>query len=330
MRAKEVKEVVQKLVDKKVPVFLWGAPGIGKSSIVKQIACEKEIGFIDLRLALLDPTDLKGIPLIDKENNTARWISPSFLPKDGEGILFLDELNSAPPSVSASAYQLILDRAVGEYRLPDGWSIVAAGNNEIDRGVVYKMPLPLANRFVHLEMEVNVDDWREWAYKSNIDERVIAYISFKNDSLFNFDPKTSQKSFATPRSWEAVSNILSSGIEPLLLLDTVSGAVGKDTAVDFLNFIKVADKLPDIDAIFGGDFEYMDDLNGLYVLSSSIVSRYLSNPDEKVLENIINYTKELKSEFAVLIIRDLQRNGVRMEHLESFKDWVKRFSYLLS
>ena len=122
-------------VQKKKPFFIHGAPGIGKSSIVKQIANEKSVGFIDLRLALMDPTDLKGIPFYDKDSHTALWAPPAFLPKDGEGILFLDELNAAPPSVQASAYQLILDRQVGEYILPDGWAIVAAGNREGDRGV---------------------------------------------------------------------------------------------------------------------------------------------------------------------------------------------------
>ena len=145
MRASKLTNTLIALIEQKVPAFLWGAPGIGKSSIVKQIAQSNEIDFIDLRLALMDPTDLKGIPFYDKESHTALWAPPAFLPKSGEGILFLDELNSAAPSVQASAYQLILDRRVGEYELPDGWAIVAAGNRESDRGVTYRMPSPLAH-----------------------------------------------------------------------------------------------------------------------------------------------------------------------------------------
>jgi len=140
MKATSLTTAINSLVEQKVPTFLWGAPGIGKSSIVKQIAQSRGIGFIDLRLALMDPTDLKGIPFYDKESHTALWAPPAFLPKEGEGILFLDELNSAAPSVQASAYQLILDRKVGEYELPDGWAIVAAGNREGDRGVTSRMP----------------------------------------------------------------------------------------------------------------------------------------------------------------------------------------------
>jgi len=332
MIATNLVSTISSLVEQKVPTFLWGAPGIGKSSIVKQIADEKEIGFIDLRLALMDPTDLKGIPFYDKDSHTALWAPPAFLPRDGSGILFLDELNSAAPSVQASAYQLILDRKVGEYELPKGWAIVAAGNRESDRGVTYRMPSPLANRFVHFEMEVSVDDWRLWAYKSNLDERIIAYISYKSQDLFTFDAKSDAKSFATPRSWEYVNNILKSGVSADLLLDTISGAVGKEVAVSFLSFMKVMNKLPDIQTILTcrDKVEYVDEVDVLYALSAGLVSAYLKEPDDESLENILHYTLEMKSEFAVMIVQDLQRNGVTMEGSELFKTWVKKFAYLLA
>ena len=331
MRAGELQESLSALVEQKVPTFLWGAPGIGKSSIVKQIAKEEGIGFIDLRLALMDPTDLKGIPFYDKEGHTALWAPPAFLPREGEGILFLDELNSAAPAVQSSAYQLILDRRIGEYILPDGWAIVAAGNRDGDRGVTYRMPAPLANRFVHFELEVSVEDWREWAYKNEINSAIIAYISYKNEHLFCFDPKSSEKSFATPRSWEYVHNILQADLKPSVLLDVLSGAVGREVAVGFLSFIKVMQRLPDIDAVVSAKSqEYPEDIDVLYALASGIVSRYLQNPSDEILDNILAYTFNLKAEFAVLIVQDLQRNGVRMEHSENFKAWVKKFAYLLA
>lgn len=331
MRASDLIEAVESLCEQKVSVFLWGAPGIGKSSIVKQIAQKKDIGFIDLRLALMDPTDLKGIPFYERENHTAVWAPPAFLPKEGEGILFLDELNSAAPSVQASAYQLILDRKVGEYELPEGWAIVAAGNREGDRGVTYRMPLPLANRFVHFEMEVSVDDWRDWAYLSQIDERIISYITYKNEHLFTFDAKSENKSFATPRSWEFVHNILKSGINEALILESISGAVGKDVAVSFLSFVKVMHRLPSVDAILAGeDAEYSDEVDVLYALSTGLVSKLLHNYSDASLENLLRYTLEMKSEFAVMVVQDLQRNGITMEQSEVFKEWVRKFAYLLA
>lgn len=330
MIASELIKVVTSLVEQKVPMFLWGAPGIGKSSIIKSVADAKNIGFIDLRLALLDPTDLKGIPFYDKESHTALWAPPAFLPKDGEGILFLDELNSAAPSVQASAYQLILDRRVGEYELPSGWAIVAAGNREGDRGVTYRMPLPLANRFVHFEMSVSVSDWREWAFRSGISSAIVAYISYKNEHLFTFDATSESKSFATPRSWEFVDSILKSNLAKELLLDAISGAVGRDVAVSFLSFAKVMDRLPNIEDILEAkSFEYSDEVDVLYALSSGLVSGYLSQKDEQKLKNLLIYTLELKSEFAIKIVQDLSRAGVNMEHLDEFKKWVERFSYIL-
>jgi len=330
VKASELISSVSALVEQKVPTFIWGAPGVGKSSIVKQIAEQKGVGFIDLRLALMDPTDLKGIPFFDKDTNTALWAPPAFLPRDGKGILFLDELNSAPPSVQASAYQLILDRKVGEYELPDGWAIVAAGNREGDRGVTYRMPSPLANRFVHFEMEIDVDEFRDWAYKKGLDEKIIAYIAYKNEHLFTFDAKSDTKSFATPRSWEYVDSILKSDLDKALMLKVLSGAVGSEVAVGFLSFSKVMNKLPDISNILAcGEEEYSEEVDVLYALSIGLVSGLLRDNTESNLDNLLSYTLELRSEFAVMIVQDLQRNGVKMEHSKVFKEWVKKFAYLL-
>ncbi len=331
MRANEIASSLTAMIKAQIPAFIWGPPGIGKSSIVKQIAEANAYGFIDLRLALMDPTDLKGIPFYDKEAHQALWAPPSFLPRDGEGILFLDELNSAPPAVQASAYQLILDRKVGEYTLPEGWAIVAAGNREGDRGVVYRMPSPLANRFVHLEMDVNVEDWRDWAYESNLDERVIAYIGYKSDDLFSFDPTQNEKSFATPRSWEFVSSVLQSGMDEKLLLETIGGAIGKDRAVRFLSFAKVMHRLPDIEAILdSGSGAYPEEVDVLHALATGLVMAIIKNPSKERMDNLLNYTLELQSEFSVMVVQDLQRAGFTMEEQKAFDKWVGKFAYLLA
>lgn len=328
MVAHKLIKTLKHLVEQKIPTYLWGSPGVGKSSIVKQIAKDKNIGFIDLRLSLMDPTDLKGIPFYDANEQTALWAPPAFLPREGEGILFLDELNTAPPSLQASAYQLILDRCVGEYKLPDGWAIVSAGNKESDRGVTYKMAPPLANRFVHLEMDVDLEDWKLWAYKNNICESVIAYLSYKTQNLFTFDPSQNQKSFATPRSWEYVDKILKSHMDESLLLDAISGAIGKDIGVDFLSFFKVMHKLPDIKSIVeSSKGEYVDDVATLYALSSVLVSMVLK--DNSRLDNVLKYSLNLKGEFSVKIVQDLQKNGLNMQTSPVFSLWIKKFSYLL-
>ena len=319
------------MIKAQIPMFIWGPPGIGKSSIVKQIAEANEYEFIDLRLSLMDPTDLTGIPFEDKDEHQALWAPPSFLPREGKGILFLDELNSAPPAVQASAYQLILDRKVGEYTLPDGWAIVAAGNREGDRGVVYRMPSPLANRFVHLEMDVSAEDWRDWASESGVDERVIAYIGYKSDDLFSFDPTLNEKSFATPRSWEFVSSLMRSSMDEKLLLETIGGAIGKERAVRFLSFAKVMHRLPDIEAILqSGKGDYPEEVDVLHALATGLVMALLQDPSKERMDNLLNYTLDLQSEFSVMVVQDLQRAGYTMEEQKAFDKWVGKFAYLLA
>ncbi|MCK4951611.1 MAG: MoxR family ATPase, partial [Gammaproteobacteria bacterium] len=172
------------------PVMLWGPPGVGKSQMVAQVAAKHSVPVVDIRLSQMEPSDLRGIPF--RSDEFVEWAIPAMLPdskKHGSsGILFMDEITSAPPSVSAAAYQLILDRKLGEYRVPDGWAIVAAGNRQGDRGVTYSMPSPLANRFSHFEVDVNLDDWVSWAYANGIDERIIGFLRFRPELLFDFDP----------------------------------------------------------------------------------------------------------------------------------------------
>ena len=163
---KQAISALKHCIDLQRPVMVWGAPGIGKSDIIKQIGDEAKREVIDIRLPLWEPTDIKGIPFYNSKSNLMEWAPPIELPSDpkSKAILFLDEINAAPPAVQAAAYQLILNRQVGAYKLPEGVSIVAAGNRETDRGVTFRMPAPLSNRFVHLEMKADFEDWFEWAW----------------------------------------------------------------------------------------------------------------------------------------------------------------------
>ena len=334
MKASNITKVIDKLIDRKLPVFIWGAPGIGKSSIVKQISEAKALQFLDLRLSLLDPTDLKGIPFFNAETKEGVWAKPSFLPSDpdSKGILFLDEINTAPPAVQASAYQLILDRRVGEYELPEGWSIVAAGNRENDRGVVYKMPPPLANRFVHFEMEVDFDDWKYWAYRNGIEAAIIAYLAYDRSMLFTFDPLSGEKSFATPRSWEYVDSIVGSGIETELVLDSISGAVGREAAVGYLSFKKVMKDLPDLSAILDGTLTVLeeDDPKVMMALAIGLVNAVKEAQSDEAVDNVLAFSLQLPGEFSIMLIKDMQQNGIDVEGSAEWGEWVKKFAYLLS
>lgn len=333
MKASILKKSLISMIDSKIPVFVWGNPGVGKSSIIKQIANDKNMEFIDLRLSLLDPTDLRGIPFFDSANKSAIWAKPEFLPNSNSqafGILFLDEINSAPPTVQAAAYQLILDRKIGEYTLPMNYAIVAAGNYESDRGVTYRMPTPLANRFVHLDFELDFEEWKSWAYESKIDTRIISFLSYKPQNLFTFDAKAKEKSFATPRSWSFVNDILNSNLQIEFLKDVISGAVGKDSSDEFMNFCKVIDKLPNIQEILEAiNTEVPTNNSVLYALCTGIVYALKENSSIEKVTNILNYSLNLPNEFSVMLIRDLQKEGVEIESSTSWKSWVNANKFLI-
>jgi hypothetical protein len=268
-------------------VFLWGPPGIGKSDIVKQIGNDLNRQVIDVRLALWEPTDIKGIPYYNAEMGTMTWAPPAELPvnADSTAIIFLDELNSAPPAVQAAAYQLILNRKVGTYALPDGVDIVAAGNREGDRGVTYRMPAPLANRFVHLEAKVDFDDWQDWATLNKIHPEVVGYCGFAKQDLYDFDPKSSSKAFATPRSWTFVSELLQDDDTDIETLhNLIAGAVGDGLAVKFMAHRKIASKLPKAADILSGKVKNLEikEVSAMYTLTTSLCYELKELADKKV------------------------------------------------
>ena len=272
------KKAILRAFKKKRPLFVWGPPGIGKSDIVHQIGDTMEALVIDIRLSLWEPTDIKGIPYYAANDNTMKWAPPTELPdaktakKHKWIILFLDEMNSAAPAVQAAAYQLILNRKVGSYVLPDNVLIVAAGNRDADKGVVYRMPAPLANRFVHLEMKVDFDDWFQWATENKIHTDVVGYLTFAKKDLYDFDPKSPSRSFATPRSWSFVSELLEDDDDENTTTDLVSGAVGEGLAVKFMAHRKMASQLPDPSDILSGKEKELKtkEISAMYSLTVSL------------------------------------------------------------
>ena len=255
VKISEAQRLIVKAFKKKRPVFLWGPPGIGKSELVEDIGESNVMGntlVIDLRLALFEPTDLRGYPAPDMETKQMVWLPPADLPTAEMAeqydtiILFLDELNSAAPSVQAAAYQLILNRRIGQYFLPKNVVIIAAGNRETDKGVTYRMPKPLENRFVHFELRVDFTDWLNWAVHNNVNPDVVGYLSFAKGDLYNFDPQSSSRGFATPRAWTFTSELLEDGDElsESLQTDMVAGCVGEGVAVKFMAHRKIAGDLP--------------------------------------------------------------------------------------
>lgn len=263
---------------KQRPVFLWGPPGIGKSDLVSGIANELGAVMIDLRLSQMDPTDIRGIPFYNKEINKMDWAAPIELPDEEFAskyplvVLFLDELNAAPPAVQAAAYQLILNRAVGKYRLPENVVMVAAGNRESDKGVTFRMPSPLANRFVHLEVRADFPSWEHWAVQNKIHKDVVGYLAFAKQDLFDFDPRSSSRSFATPRSWAFVSELLDDNDNDSSTTDLVAGTVGEGMAVKFMAHRKISGQMPNATDILAGRVTELKikEISAMYSLTVSL------------------------------------------------------------
>jgi len=283
----EAKRSIRKCVKIQRPVFMWGPPGIGKSDIVKQVGDEFDREVIDVRLSLWEPTDIKGIPYYNSAANTMSWAPPAELPTDPDStaILFLDELNSAAPATQAAAYQLILNRRVGTYVLPKGVAIVAAGNRETDKGVTYRMPAPLANRFLHIELRTDYEDWLQWATLNREHEQVVGYIGFAKQDLYDFDPKSSSRAFATPRSWHFVSELLEDDdLSESTLTDLIAGAIGEGLAVKFMAHRKIAKQMPNPEDILAGKVKdcNIKEISAMYSLTVSMCYELQTAYEKKV------------------------------------------------
>jgi hypothetical protein len=343
---KSAKKAIRKAIQVRRPTFLWGPPGIGKSDLVKQIGDDAGREVIDVRLALWEPTDIKGIPYYNADQGAMVWAPPAELPTnpDSTAIIFLDELNSAPPAVQAAAYQLILNRRVGTYHLPKGVDVVAAGNREGDRGVTYRMPAPLANRFVHLEMKVDFDDFQDWATLNKIHPDVVGYVGFAKQDLYDFDPKSSSKAFATPRSWVFVSDLLTDDDTDLdTLQNLIAGAIGDGLAVKFMAHRKIAGRLPKAEDILDGKVKTLEikEVSAMYSLTVSLCYELKDRAEKKaknwdgMADQFFRYMMDnFPTELVVMGAKTALTNynlPLDATKMKSFDEFHKRFGkYVLS
>jgi hypothetical protein len=315
--AVQAKKSLLKAFQVKRPLFLWGPPGIGKSELVEGIT--RDLGGImyDLRLGQMEPTDIRGIPFYNKDSGKMDWAAPVDLP-DAETasqypivVLFLDEMNSAAPSVQSAAYQLILNRRIGKYFLPDNVVMVAAGNRESDKGVTYRMPTPLANRFIHQEMKVDFASWQEWAVQNRIHKDVVGYLSFAKQDLYDFDAKSSSRSFATPRSWTFVSQLLDDDGDNDTLTNLIAGTIGEGLAVKFMAHRKVASRMPNPADILAGKVKdlqvkevsamYSLVISMCYELKGAVENKVEDKKFHEMADNFLGYMmKNFETELTVM------------------------------
>ena len=357
IKISEAKKHITRVLKKKRPVFLWGPPGIGKSELIQGIGDSQALGnslVIDMRLALFEPTDLRGYPVPDIASGVMKWLPPADLPtvelaaKYDTIILFLDELNSAAPSVQAAAYQLVLNRRIGQYVLPDNVVVVAAGNRETDKGVTYRMPKPLENRFVHFELRVEFSDWLDWAVDHDINPDIVGYLSFAKSDLYNFDPSSSSRGFATPRSWTFTSELLE-GEDDLTeseLVDLVTGCVGEGIAIKFAAHRKVAQDMPNPTDILSGKVKTMQskEISAMYSLATNLCyelkEQYMAGEKSKSLDkfhkgfsNFISFMLDnFETEMTVMASRIAMKNYKlvpKQDKIDRFEEYFGRYGRLV-
>lgn len=304
-----------------IPLFLWGSPGIGKSSLVAQYARTIGAVVVDVRLSQFDPVDLRGLP--SPSGDTTRWLAPAILPftnnpnfpTDRPIILFLDELAQASPAVQAAAFQLILDRRVGEHQLLPDTYIIAASNRSSDRAGTSRLSTPLLNRFTHLEVVPNFDSWKSWAINAGgIHPLVVGFLSQRPALLDQFETalKSGAQAFPTPRSWHFLSSLLHNlpvTTTPTHILSTIAAsAVGAAVAAEFVSFIENAHILPSWEEITTAPQKAKvpdhDQPDALYAVSSLLVVRV----DESTADAVAEYAARLPAEFQTLVASDLARS----------------------
>lgn len=329
----QAQNIITECIKAQLVPMLVGSPAVGKSSIGHQIANEYNLKVIDLRLGQCDPTDLLGFPAVDQSRDRARYvpmetfpIETDDLPVDGDHqydgwLLFLDEFNSADRGVQKAAYKLILDRMVGQHKLHEKVAIICAGNLETDNAIVEEMSTALQSRLVHLELAVDSKIWMDWATSNGIDHRITAFINFKPGNLYNFKPDHQDKTYASPRTWEFASRLLTNmGSDNPLLLQTLSGTLSEGVAREFIAFTKIYKSLPTITQIQSAPdtIDVPDEPSILYALAGAISH----NATENNIMKLLVFVKRLPIEFQVVCLREVVRRKRELLKSEAVRSWI--------
>ncbi len=331
------------------PLMVWGAPGLGKSTILRDAAREAGIGFIDVRLAQREPVDIRGLPVPGPDG--VKWLVSSDWPRDpkSRGIILFDEITAADRSLQVAAYEFILDRRLGElYRVPDGWYICAAGNRTGDRAVATTMSSALANRFLHVELGEDAESWAAWALRHAILPSVVGFIRFRPGLLFNQEGENLERGWPTPRAWERVSRMLEvmAAEDEELVRHTVYGLVGNRAGVEFMEFRKMSATMDDVLAMMrdpSAEIKIPQKADMKYALCSAAAYLVWRGEDAqdaaRRLDGFYRLCIALSSDFASMLMMDaMTGTGMisdeeacnRLFAHKSYKEWSEKHGKALN
>jgi hypothetical protein len=326
---KEAKGALVETMKAGLVPMLHGSPAMGKSSIVHQIAEEYNLELIDLRLSQCDPTDLLGFPSIDKETGKASYMPMDTFPLEGDPLpqgkngwlLFCDEANAADRSTQKAAYKLLLDKMVGQRKLNPNVAVMAAGNLATDNAIVEEMGTALQSRLIHIEVVASHKNWVEWANENAIDFKIVSFINFKPTLLYNFDPNHSDKTFASPRTWEFADKLFKQADENSpLMLPLLAGALGEGVAREFLAFTKIYGRIPTIEQVISAPevLPVPTDMGVLYAMTGLLGY----NLNKENVQQLLKFIKRMPTEFQLITLRTCVRLDLTMLGDVHMQEWI--------
>lgn len=329
VKISQAKGMVTKFIKAKLVPFIHGSPAIGKSAICHQIAKEYGLKVIDIRLAQCDPSDLNGFPKID--GHKATYVPMDTFPIEGDKVpegyngwlIFFDEMSSAKEAVQAASYKIILDRVVGQHHLHKNVVMVAAGNLDTDNAIVQPMSTALQSRMVHIELEVDVKEWVDWASSNDIDYRITSYLNFKPSNIYTFNPDHSDKTYASPRTWDFTNKILKeSDIGEENTLAMLAGTLSEGVAREFVGFCKIFQDLPTIQQIMAAPktLKIPSEPSILYALTGSIAH----NVTKSNVTDLMEYVSRIPIEFQVVCLREMIRRNKEIMGTPAIQSWISK------
>lgn len=333
---KALARILRQLAQSRIPTMVWGGSGTGKSDISRQVAATLGWHYHDIGLPLLDATDLAGFPWPDKERGVMRWLPPALLPPadaDDEHLVNLEEIANAVPLVQTAAYQLVLDRACGEYRLPEGAAIIACGNRLTDGGGTFQMPAPLRKRFVHLEITTDLDQWMDWAARDGVAPEVQFFLRLKQDLLLDERITHPHTGAPNPRAWWRISQLLQaaqngSGLEPDDLVPLVCGTVGEGAGTEFYAFLSMWRQLPDpLEVLARPDTAKIPKEAGVLLALGGSLAATTAKADEGAamearMDALVRFAVRLRPEIGEFAIGQAVRMNTRLQHTSAFQRWT--------